>query len=100
MQQELIRNISEVFLCPELLTAEEYAQQIEAAGMQIVSSEQLSSEVSPTWDICSRHVHAAGPLLSYLPQEFRKFAEGIELMREGYSSGQLTYLVIVAEKPQ
>ena len=98
MQQELIRNIAEVFLCPELLTAEEYAQHIQSAGMKIVSSEQLASEVSPTWDICSRHVHAAGPLLSFLPQEFRKFTEGIELMREGYSSGQLTYSIIVAGK--
>ena len=98
MQHEIIRNIADVFLCPELLTAEEYAKQVEAAGMQIISSEQLASEVSPTWDICSRHVHAAGPLLSFLPQEFREFAEGIELMREGYSSGQLAYSVIVAEK--
>jgi len=65
MQQELIRNIAEVFLCPELQTAEEYAQHIEGAGMKIVSSEHLASEVSPTWDICSRHIHAATPLLSF-----------------------------------
>lgn len=99
MQQELIRNIAEVFLCPELLTAEEYTEQIERAGMEIVSSDPLASEVSPTWDICSRHARAAGPLLSFLPHEFRTFAEGIELMREGYSSGQLAYSIVVAQKP-
>jgi len=98
MQHELIRNIAQVFLCPELLTTEEYGRAIESAGLKIMFSEQLMAEVAPTWDICSRHVHAAGPLLSFLPQEFREFAEGIELMREGYSSGQLVYSVIVAEK--
>jgi len=98
MQHDLICQIARVFLCPELLSADEYAQQIEDAGMELMSREQFAAEVAPTWDICAKHIHAARPLLSFLPAKFREFAEGIELMREGYSSGQLTYSIIVAEK--
>lgn len=98
MQHELIQNIARVFLCPELLTAEQYIEQIEDAGLRIISREQLASEVAPTWAICAQHVHQAGPLLSFLPHQFHEFAQGIELMRQGYRTGQLGYSVIVAEK--
>jgi cyclopropane fatty-acyl-phospholipid synthase-like methyltransferase len=98
MQHELVQNIARVFLCPELLTTDQYIQQVEDAGLRTVSREQLSSEVAPTWDICAQHVRQAGPLLSFLPYQFHEFAQGIELMRAGYRTGQLGYSVIVAEK--
>ena len=98
MQHELIRQIAKVFLCPELLATDEYAQHIEDAGLKLLSREQLAAEVAPTWDICAKQIHAARPLLPFLPGKFREFAEGIELMREGYSSGQLTYSILVAGK--
>jgi hypothetical protein len=98
MEHELIREIARVFLCPELQTTAEYVAQIEAAGLSVTHSEEFASEVVPTWDLCSEHARAAQPLLPLLPQKFRAFAEGIELMRQGYRNGQLVYSVIVARK--
>jgi tocopherol O-methyltransferase len=98
MKHDLICRIAEVFLCPELQTAGLYVEQIEAAGMQVVYCEELADAVVPTWDICSEHARIARKLLPLLPAKFQQFAEGIELMRKGYRSGQLTYSVMVARK--
>lgn len=98
MRDPLIREIARVFLCPELWSAAEYKRQMEGAGLQVVSCEQLSAEVVRTWDIASEQVRKSRWLLSVLPASFREFAGGIELMREGYRSGQLTYSIVVAAK--
>lgn len=98
MEHELIGEIARVFLCPELQTTADYAEQIEAAGLNLIHAEGLAAEVVPTWDICSEHARAAQPLLPLLPEKFRSFAEGIELMRRGYRNGQLVYSVMVARK--
>ena len=98
MQDELVRNIAKVFLCPQLWPAEEYVRHIESAGMNIVSFEQLNMEVMRTWDVAAESVRRSSLLLSILPAEFHEFAHGIELMREGYQSGKLSYSVIVASK--
>jgi tocopherol O-methyltransferase len=98
MQDQLIGEIARVFLFPELWTTEEHLRHIELAGMEVVSCEQLASEVARTWDVAAEQVRNSQWLLALLPAQFREFADGIELMREGYRSGLLTYSVIVAKK--
>ena len=98
MQEPLIRDIARTFLCPGLWPATEYVRQIELAGMNVISCEELAAEVVRTWDLAAESVRRSSLLLSILPAEFREFARGIELMREGYSNRQLTYSIIVAEK--
>jgi tocopherol O-methyltransferase len=99
MRDQLVREVAGVFLCPELWTTGEYVRQIELAGMKVVSCEQLAAEVVRTWDIAAEHVRNSQWLLSILPAQFRQFAHGIELMREGYRSGQLNYSIVVATRP-
>ena len=98
MQDQLVRNVARVFLCPQLWTNAEYVAQIESAGLQVVSSEQLAAEVVRTWDIVAENVRNSHWLLSILPAQFREFAQGIELMRTGYRDGQLSYSIVVAVK--
>jgi len=98
MKRELIRKIAEIFLCPELLTSEQYFQCFTRAGMTPVSCLQVAARVAPTWDICAKRVRAVGPLLRILPNQYRKFVDGIQLMRRGYRSGELSYSLLVAEK--
>lgn len=99
MEHLLVRQIAETFLCPDLATAEQYRQQLQSAGMGVVSCETLASEVARTWDICAERLRTTGWLLTVLPKRFRAFQKGVELMREGFRSGQLDYTVLVAEKP-
>ena len=98
MQSQLIRDIARAFLCPQLWTVGEYIREIELAGMRVVSSEQLAAEVSPTWDLAAEQVRKSQWLLALLPPQFREFAGAIELMREAYRSGQMTYAVVVAAR--
>lgn len=98
MKRELIRKIAEVFLCPELLTAEQYFRCFTKAGLTPVSCLPLGARVARTWDICAKRVGAAGPLIRMMPNRYREFVDGIQLMRQGYRSGELSYSLLVAEK--
>jgi len=98
MKDELVQNVARIFLCPELWTLEEYVHEIEATGLKIVSREELAAEVVRTWDISAEHIHKSRWMLSILPATFTEFTKGIELMREGYRSGQLKYSIIVAAR--
>jgi len=97
MDDALIGSIAEVFLCPHLQTAEQYWEQMEAAGMKVVSSENRAREVAHTWDICARYARASRAVLPLLPT-VRAFSKGVELMREGYRSGRLAYSILVGKK--
>jgi len=98
MKDALVQEVARVFLCPELWTLEEYVRGIEAAGLKIVSQEELADEVVPTWDISAQQIQKSRWMLSILPAAFTEFTKGIELMREGYRDGQLKYSIIVAIK--
>lgn len=98
MRRERVRAVAHDFLCPELLTAEQYAKQIEAAGLKIRQQEDLSAKVQRTWEICQQRARKARPLVLALPARHRRFVEGIDLILEAYRSGELTYTVIAANK--
>jgi tocopherol O-methyltransferase len=98
MQHQLIREIARVFLCPELLTTEQYSAEIQTAGLNVLQAEEIGPLVARTWDLCAAHARLAAPLLLALPEKFRSFAQGIELMREGFRCGLLNYSIVVAGK--
>lgn len=98
MQDEVVREIARVFLCPQLLTTRECLAHIQNAGLSVVQSEEIGPTVARTWDVCARRVKRAQFLLSILPQKFRAFADGVELMREGFRSGKLNYTIMVAQR--
>jgi tocopherol O-methyltransferase len=98
MESPIVRQIADAFLCPGLFTATEYSRKLQAAGMTVVCCEPLAAKVARTWDICAERLHTTRWLLSLLPIRFRAFQQGVELMREGFRSGQLEYTVLVAEK--
>lgn len=99
MEDPLVREITEAFLCPELLTAQQYSEELQRAGMSVVRCETLARQVAPTWDICAARLRGIGWLLPLLPQSFRAFPKAVELMRRGFRTCQLDYIVLVAEKP-
>ncbi len=98
MKRELIREIAEIFLCPGLLTTQECTAQIQMAGLRVLHAEEIGPKVSPTWDLCEEYVRLTAPMLAVLPEKFRSFVRGIELMREGFRSGSLNYSILVAGK--
>ncbi len=98
MQHHVIREIADVFLCPEILNAEEYRELIEAAGMSVTCVKNIGSKVARTWDICADQARLMSPVTAVLPPKFRSFAQGIEAMRRGYRTGELNYSILVARR--
>ncbi|MBI3821645.1 MAG: methyltransferase domain-containing protein, partial [Planctomycetes bacterium] len=98
MRRPLIRRVAEAFLCPRLQTAEAYGGQIEEAGMKVELQTDLTPQVRRTWEICHERARAAGAVLPLLPKPVREFVEGIEVIREAYRTGELSYSVLAARK--
>jgi len=98
MRNHVIREIAEVFLCPELLTADEYSDLIQSAGLSLERVESVGPKVARTWDICADQARLMSPVTAVLPTKFRSFSQGIEVMRRGYRTGELNYSILVAKK--
>lgn len=98
MQHQVIREIADVFLCPEILSTGEYRELIEEAGLAVAYVENIGPKVARTWDICADQARLMSPVTAVLPPKFRSFAQGIEVMRRGYRTGELNYSILVAKK--
>ncbi len=98
MARPAVREVARAFLCPELWTATRYQAAIEAAGMRVKSSEDLSQQVMRTWEICQRKARANQTVVSLLGESAQGFVGGIDSILDAYRSGDLTYTVLVAEK--
>jgi tocopherol O-methyltransferase len=91
--------LAEAAVCHQFATPIEYAQEIEAAGLQMMVVEDLTHGVTQTWEICRRRARLVRPLKMLFPQAAREFARVIDLMLSAFHSGALGYTVLVAQKP-
>jgi tocopherol O-methyltransferase len=98
MRSYRVRRIAEEFLCPELLTADQYSALIVESGLNIFQSKDLTREVIPTWEICRRRARAGNALLKFLPPRAKRFVAAIDTILEAYRSGDLRYTVLAARR--
>lgn len=99
MRSYRVRRIAEEFLCPELVTAQEYLELIRQAGLSIFQHEELAREVTPTWEICRQRAHAGSALLKFLPQRATRFVAAMDTILDAYRAGDLCYTVLAARRP-
>ena len=92
-------EVARRFLCPKLWTCQQYEDAITSAGLRLQTSEDLTRNVARTWKICGERAKTASVAVKLLPARAREFVEGIDIILEAYSSGELGYTVITAEKP-
>ncbi len=90
--------LAEAANCQPFATPTEYAQEIEAAGLQMMAVEDLTCNVTPTWEICRRRARLARPFKLLFPPAARDFARVIDLMLWAFRVGTLGYTVMVAQK--
>jgi len=98
MRNPGVGAVANALLCPSLQTTEVYQQQIEEAGLSIRYCEDLSRQVTRTWEICLGRAHRLRALIRMFPSEVREFVHGISTILEAFRSGDLTYSIILAEK--
>ena len=99
MTSARVKEVATRFLCPELWTRAQYESAIAAAGLRMHASADLSDRVARTWEICRQRAQAASVAVKLLPAGAREFIAGIDVILDAYRSGELTYTVIVAQRP-
>lgn len=99
MASARVRQVAEEFLCPELLTGDEYASLICRAGMTVLKQEELTREVIPTWEICRQRARAASALLNFLPPRVARFVSAMDVILDAYRSGEVRYSILAAQRP-
>ena len=96
MTKARVAEVARRFVCPELYTAREYVDCIEAAGMQVYEVVNATSFVVPTWEICLHRIERVRRLSGLFPLKVRAFSEGIAVILGAYRSGDLTYTILTA----
>jgi tocopherol O-methyltransferase len=99
MASARVQEVATRFLCPGLWTREQYESAVATAGLRVRSSEDLSALVAQTWEICRQRAQAASVAVKLLSAAAREFVAGIDVILEAYQSREMTYTVIVAQKP-
>jgi hypothetical protein len=64
----------------------------------MMAVEDLTHNVTPTWEICRRRARLARPFKVLFPLAARDFARVIDLMLWAFRGGALGYTVMVAQK--
>ncbi|MGA8151444.1 MAG: class I SAM-dependent methyltransferase [Terriglobales bacterium] len=98
MTKPAIRTVAERFLCPSLLTAENYGDLLISTGLHLETKSDLTTSVVKTWDICQQRAHRFRILLSFFLPEARSFVDALPVIRGAFEAGDLTYTVITARK--
>jgi len=99
-EKETIKAIEYGMLLPKLETKQTYIRMMCEAGFELVYMDDVSQQVSPTWDISASLI--VNPALWKLAfshgSDFLNFLRSFSAMRKGYSSHVFRYALMVAEK--
>jgi tocopherol O-methyltransferase len=82
----------------ELKTIGDYAEMIQAAGLEITHTSDLSNRCSKTWEVSANLIknRALWRLASEQGVEFIRFLRSFGAMRKGFASGCFVYGMLVA----
>ena len=99
-EDKFIKPIKEGMLTPSMKTMLDYRQYMEEAGFTVTVFEDLSTNVSKTWDISLEIIKnpALWELAFKHGKEFVAFLKAFKAMRDGFASKSFVYGLIVAEK--
>lgn len=97
----LVEDVCHGMLCPSLARSGEYADWLQASGLEAVKSEDITCRVSRTWTFCeriaSRPIVRLGRLL--LGRRTRDFVQSFRTIQRAYAVGAMAYWMFTARKP-
>jgi len=99
-EADYIKPIETGMLLPQLCTTKEYIQYANNAGLKLRFSQDISENVSKTWDICFRLIQnvALWKLAGTMGWDFINFLRAFQAMRSGYSSKTFIYAILIFQK--
>ncbi|HRX80727.1 MAG: class I SAM-dependent methyltransferase [Planctomycetaceae bacterium] len=96
-----VKAVCDAFLCPSLGTADDYANWLREAGLEVGSICDLTPRIMRTWEICRQRVERTGAtkLARLFGRDAINFIDNFDLILNAYRSGAMKYASIVAKKP-
>jgi tocopherol O-methyltransferase len=96
-----VEAVCEAFLCPSLGTFADYRGWMEGAGLEVVRSEDWTTRVARTWELCDARVKRLGlPWVArFIDRRQADFLEHFGTLLGAYRSGAMRYGAIVARRP-
>lgn len=84
----------------ELHVIKEYESLLQAEGLKVIKTEDMSKHVAKTWDICADIIKdkTLWKLATKMGIEFVYFLQAFQALRAGYKSGNFVYGLIIAKK--
>jgi cyclopropane fatty-acyl-phospholipid synthase-like methyltransferase len=101
-QTKLVYEVCEGFLCPSLGTMGDYTSWMEAAGLEVATTEDWTARVAQTWEICRRRVERSKVrwLARLVDRDTVTFLDRFETILSAYRSGAMRYGCLIAKKPR
>jgi tocopherol O-methyltransferase len=99
-QKNLVKEICERMILPSIGRMEDYSGWMKEAGLEVIMTQDLTSQVSRTWDICTEISRSwkVKTLLNFLDQDARRFVESFPMMKEAYQTHSMSYGLFIAIK--
>jgi tocopherol O-methyltransferase len=96
-----VEAVCEAFLCPSLGTFADYRGWMEGAGLEVVRTEDWTTRVARTWELCDARVKRLGlPWVArFIDRRQADFLEHFGTLLGAYRSGAMRYGAIVARRP-
>jgi tocopherol O-methyltransferase len=99
-EDRYVQPIVNGMLLPRLETVRQYREEIENLGCRILTIEDISAQVSQTWNVCAEF--ATNPdIWSFALRhgaDFVSFVQAFAAMRSGFASGAFRCALLVATK--
>jgi tocopherol O-methyltransferase len=99
-EQNLVNAIAEAMLSASLGSLSDYQGWMRDAGLAVISAEDITRHVAPTWAHCSKI--GDNPLvrffLRFTDAPTRRFVRSFPLMKQAYDQGAMAFGLVVAKK--
>lgn len=98
--REEVEAVCDAFLCPSLGTFGDYRSWMEDAGLEVVCTEDWTSRVARTWELCDARVKRFGipAVARFIDRRQACFLDHFGTLLGAYRSGAMRYGAIVARR--
>src|SRR5207244_1994382 len=95
--QELVATIGRAMLSASLDTLSQYAEWMREANLEVQIAKDITRNIAPTWDHCSRMAQRAPLrwLVHLADAPTRRFVKSFPLMTEAYTNGAMAFGLFV-----
>jgi tocopherol O-methyltransferase len=99
-RKNLVETIGRAMLSASLDTLDQYVDWIRQAGLIVETAEDITANIAPTWEYCSRMAERWPMrwLTPFADAPTRQFVKSFPLMSEAYATGAMAFGLFIARK--